>query len=138
MLVVEDEPAVRQFNLDPLTQLGYRALGPESAAVALRILDAHSEIVLLFSDVVMPEMNGAKLAEEAQRRRPDLKILFKTGYTRNAIIHYGVLDPGVELIGKPFTLEALADKLKVVLRLPILINKRERLFMIRKWWVAFA
>ena len=138
MLVVEDEPAVRQFNLDPLTELGYRALGAESAAVALRILDAHPEIVLLFSDVVMPEMNGAKLAEEAQRRRPDLKILFKTGYTRNAIIHYGVPDPGVELIGKPFTLEALADKLKVVLRLPILINKRERLFMIRKWWVAFA
>jgi len=115
ILVVEDEPAVRQFSVDALTELGYHALEAESGAAALRILDMHPEIVLLFSDVVMPEMNGARLAEEARRRRPDLKILFTTGYTRNAIVHHGVLDPGVELIGKPFTLEALAAKLRVVL-----------------------
>ena len=63
----------------------------------------------------MPDVNGAKLAEEACRRRPDLKVLFTTGYTRNAIVHNGVLDPGVEIIGKPFTIEELAAKLREVL-----------------------
>ncbi len=63
----------------------------------------------------MPDVNGAKLAEEARRRRPDLRILFTTGYTRNAVAHNGVLDPGVDLIGKPFTLDALAAKLRGVL-----------------------
>jgi two-component SAPR family response regulator len=69
----------------------------------------------MFTDVVMPDVNGAKLAEEARRRRPDLRILFTTGYTRNAVAHNGVLDPGVDLIGKPFTLDALAAKLRGVL-----------------------
>jgi DNA-binding response OmpR family regulator len=64
---------------------------------------------------VMPDVNGAKLAEEARRRHPNLKVLFTTGYTRNAVVHNGVLDPGVEMIGKPFTLEALAAKLRLVL-----------------------
>ena len=69
----------------------------------------------MFTDVVMPEVNGAKLAMEARRRRPDLKILFTTGYTRNAVVHNGVLDPGVELIGKPFTIEELAAKVRNVI-----------------------
>jgi two-component SAPR family response regulator len=75
--------------------------------------------VLLFTDVVMPDVNGAKLAEEARRRYPTLKVLFTTGYTRNAVVHNGVLDPGVEMIGKPFTLDALALKLRLVLESPI-------------------
>ena len=70
---------------------------------------------LLFTDVVMPDVNGRQLADEACRRRPDLKVLFTTGYTRNAIVHNGVLDPGVDLIGKPFTIEQLADKIRAVL-----------------------
>jgi PAS domain S-box-containing protein len=115
VLVVEDEPAVRRFSVEVLRELGYRVLEAESAAAALRVLDAHPEIVLLFTDVVMPDVNGAKLAAEARRRRPDLKILFTTGYTRNAVVHNGVLDPGVEMIGKPFTLVALAAKLRLVL-----------------------
>jgi PAS domain S-box-containing protein len=118
VLVVEDEPSVRQFSLDAVTELGYLALEADGAVAALRLIDAHPEIVLLFTDVVMPDVNGAKLAEEARRRRPDIKILFTTGYTRNAVVHNGVLDPGVELIGKPFTLEALAAKLRVVLESP--------------------
>ena len=112
VLVVEDEPAVRQFSVDALTELGYRVLEADGAASALRLLDGHGEIALLFTDVVMPDVNGAKLAEEARRRRPDLKVLFTTGYTRNAVVHNGVLDPGVELIGKPFTLEELAAKVR--------------------------
>ena len=65
-------------------------------------------MTLLFTDIVMPDMNGRKLADEAVRRRPALKVLYTTGYTSNAIIHNGVLDPGVHLITKPFTLEQLA------------------------------
>jgi PAS domain S-box-containing protein len=115
VLVVEDEPAVRAFSVEALTELGYKVLEADGPSAALRLLDAHPEIILLFSDVVMPEMNGARLAEEARRRRPDLKVLFTTGYTRNAVVHNGVLDPSVDLIGKPFTLEGLATKLRSVL-----------------------
>ena len=115
VLVVEDEPAVRQFSADALTELGYRVLEADGAPAALRLLDAHPEIALIFTDIVMPEVNGAKLAEEARRRRPDLRVLFTTGYTRNAVVHNGVLDPGVELIGKPFTIEELAAKVRAVL-----------------------
>lgn len=115
ILVVEDEPGVRQVSVDALTELGYRVLEADGAAAALKRLDAHPEISLLFTDVVMPEVNGARLAEEARRRRPELKVLFTTGYTRNAVVHNGVLDPGVHLIGKPFTLEDLAACVRRVL-----------------------
>jgi CheY-like chemotaxis protein len=118
VLVVEDEPAVRQFSVDALSELGYRVLEADGATAALRLLDAHPEIALMFTDVVMPEINGAKLAQEARRRRPALKILFTTGYTRNAVVHNGVLDQGVELIGKPFTIEELAAKVRNVLDAP--------------------
>ena len=90
-------------------------LEADGAAAALRQLEAHPEIALLFTDVVMPEVNGAKLAEEARRRRPDLKVLFTTGYTRDTIVRNGVIHPGVELIGKPFTIEQLAAKVREVL-----------------------
>ncbi|MGF7154712.1 PAS domain S-box protein [Novosphingobium gossypii] len=115
ILVVEDEPAVRQFSVDALTELGYRVVSAESASAALRLIDAHPDIALLFTDVVMPEVNGAKLAAEVRRRRPDLPVLFTTGYTRNAVVHNGVLDPGVQLIGKPFTIEELAARVREVL-----------------------
>jgi PAS domain S-box-containing protein len=118
VLVVEDEPAMRQFSVDALVELGYRVLEADGAASALRLLDAHPNIALLFTDVVMPEVNGRKLAEEARRRRPGLKVLFTTGYTRNAVVHNGVLDPGVELIGKPFTLDELAAKVRAVIDMP--------------------
>ena len=115
ILVVEDEPGVRQFSVDALTELGYHVLEADGAARALRLLGEHPEISLMFTDVVMPEMNGAKLAEAARALRPDLKILFTTGYTRNAVVHNGKLDEGVDLIGKPFSLEALALKIRTVL-----------------------
>ncbi|GGA42129.1 hybrid sensor histidine kinase/response regulator [Sphingomonas psychrolutea] len=115
ILVVEDEPGVRQFSVDALTELGYHVLEADCAAKALRLLEEHPEIVLMFTDVVMPEMNGAKLAEASRALRPALKILFTTGYTRNAVVHNGKLDEGVDLIGKPFSLEALAAKIRAVL-----------------------
>jgi PAS domain S-box-containing protein len=115
VLVVEDEPAVRELSVEALSELGYRVLEADGAAAALRLIDAHPDIALLFTDVVMPEVNGRKLAAEACRRRKDLKVLFTTGYTRNAVVHNGVLDAGVELIGKPFTIEELAAKVRAVL-----------------------
>ncbi len=118
VLVVEDEPAVRQFSADALGELGYRVITADGAPAALRLLDAHPEIALLFTDVVMPDVNGRELADEARRRRPSLKVLFTTGYTRNAVVHNGVLDHGVELLGKPFTIEELAAKVREVLDKP--------------------
>lgn len=115
ILVVEDEPSVRQFSVDALTELGYNVIEADGALAALRLLDAHPEILLLFTDIVMPDINGRKLVDEALRRRPDLKVLYTTGYTRNAVVHNGVVDPGVELLGKPFTVEQLATKIRAVL-----------------------
>ena len=115
ILVVEDDAAVRAFTIEALTELGYTVIAADGGAAALRLLEAHPEVALLFSDVVMPDMNGRKLANEARVRRPNLKVLFTTGYTRNAVVHNGVLDPEVELIGKPFTVEALAAKVRAVL-----------------------
>jgi DNA-binding response OmpR family regulator len=115
VLVVEDEPAVRQFSVDALTELGYRVLEADSAAAAMRHLSVRPDIALLFTDVVMPDVNGAKLANEVRLRRPGIKVLFTTGYARNAVVHNGVLDAGVQMIGKPFTIEELAAKVREVL-----------------------
>jgi len=115
VLVVDDEPAVRQFSTEALVELGYRVVEADGGAAALRLLESCPEIELLFTDIVMPDMNGKKLAEEAKRMRPDLKILFTTGYTRNAIVHNGVLDPDVDLIGKPFTVNELSLKIRTIL-----------------------
>jgi two-component SAPR family response regulator len=73
------------------------------------------EIGLLFTDIVMPEMNGRLLAEAALKLCPDLKVVFTTGYTRNAVDHNGVLDPGVNFIAKPFTVDQLGQKIREVL-----------------------
>ena len=115
ILVVEDEAGVRAVSVESLRELGYRVIEADGAAAALRLLEAHPDVALLFTDIVMPEVNGAKLAEAARALRPDLKVLFTTGYTRNAVVHNGVVDPGVALIGKPFTFEALAAKVRSVL-----------------------
>ena len=83
---------------------------------ALTLLDSHPRIKLLFTDVGLPGgMNGRQLADEARRRRPELKVLFTTGYARNAIVHDGRLDPGVELITKPYSQAALSTKLRDVI-----------------------
>lgn len=115
VLVVEDDPLMRRLSGDSLRELGYTVLESETATGALQILADTPTIKLLFTDVIMPEMNGKKLAEEALKKRPDLKILFTTGYTRNAVVHGGVLDPGVNFISKPFTVEQLASKVRAVL-----------------------
>ncbi|UDF05028.1 PAS domain-containing protein [Asticcacaulis sp. AND118] len=115
ILVVDDEAVVRRFSCDALTELGYRVLEADSASAALKTLDAHPDIKLLFTDIVMPQTNGRKLADAALVKRPDLKVLFTSGYTRNAVVHNGVVDAGVELIGKPFTIEELAARVREIL-----------------------
>jgi signal transduction histidine kinase/CheY-like chemotaxis protein len=113
ILVVEDDEALRTYTKDILCELGYRVLEAPAAAEALEILQSEINIDLLLSDVVIPgDLNGAKLAGEATRSRPGLKVLFMTGYTRNSIVHHGRLDPGVHLIGKPFSFNELAAKVR--------------------------
>jgi PAS domain S-box-containing protein len=116
ILVVEDDEDVRAFTADVLGEFGYRVAVASDGVSALATLEKLPSIDLLFTDVGLPNgMNGRQLAEEAQQRRPGLKVLFTTGYARNAIVHQGRLDPGVELIVKPFTHSSLADKVRRVL-----------------------
>jgi CheY-like chemotaxis protein len=116
ILVVEDEEMVRRFSVEALEEAGYRVLESGDGPTGLALLRAHSEVALLFTDVVLAgPMNGRALADEASRLRPDLTVLFTTGYTRNAIIHHGRLDEGVNFIGKPFTVRALASKVRGLL-----------------------
>jgi len=115
ILVVEDDALTRRLTCEALHELGYTVFDSENAANALAILDRETNVRLLFTDVVMPDINGKKLADEALRRRPGLKVLFTTGYTANAVVHGGVLDPGVNFISKPFTLDQLAAKVRSVL-----------------------
>ena len=116
MLLVEDDEEVRRFASEVLTEHGYKVHAASDGVSALRLLEVEPDITLLFTDVVLPGgMNGRQLADEAVRRRPGLKVLYATGYTRNAIIHQGRLDAEVELLTKPFTAEALARKIRQML-----------------------
>jgi PAS domain S-box-containing protein len=115
VLVVEDEGRMRQLMADGLRELGYPVIEADSASAALTTLEAHPEIALLFTDVVMPNTDGRKLADEAMRRHPNLKVLYTTGFARNGIIHSGTIDAKAHFIAKPFTLEDLARKVREVL-----------------------
>jgi CheY-like chemotaxis protein len=116
VLVVEDHDDLRGYSTEALKEMGYRVVEAANAQAALTILDTGIAIDLLFTDVVLPGgMNGRQLADAAAIRRPGMKVLFTTGYTRNAIVHNGQLDAGIQLIGKPFTYTALAAKIRAVL-----------------------
>ncbi len=118
VLLVEDEPGVRAFVADALHELGCQVSVAPDAGEALRYLNGDSTIDLMLTDIVMPDMNGRILADRAQSLRPNLRVVFMTGYTRNAIVHNGVLDAGVHLLTKPFTLDQLAAKLEEALSSP--------------------
>ncbi|WP_202325832.1 CHASE3 domain-containing protein [Mesorhizobium sp. 113-3-9] len=115
ILVVEDDARVRAATTDVMRELGYTVIHAASGPEALEKLAATSGVALLFTDIVMPVMNGRKLAEEAVARQPGLKVIFTTGFTRNAVVHNGVLDHDVHFLAKPFTIEQLGAKLREVL-----------------------
>jgi PAS domain S-box-containing protein len=113
ILVVEDDDTLREYAREILEELGYRVVEAGGGAAALDALSGEQEFDLLLTDVVMPGgINGRQLADEALRRWPRLKVLFMTGYTRNAIVHHGRLDAGVHMIGKPFSFDELAAKVR--------------------------
>ena len=112
ILVCEDDEDVRALSAESLRELGYRVIEAEHGEAALRLLESGVPVEILFTDVVLPGISGAVLADRAREARPGLKVLFTTGYARNAIVHHGRLDPGVELLSKPFTYSELAARIR--------------------------
>ncbi len=116
ILLVEDDPQLRALSSSVLTQSGYNVLTASTPEEGISVCEAnHRDLRLLVTDVVMPRMNGRQLAERIQKMRPDIRVLYISGYTDNAIVHYGVLDPGLWFLPKPFTLSSLVAKVREVL-----------------------
>ena len=118
ILVVDDDDAVRDIHATMLLELNYSVLTAAGGREALAVMRRRQDIALLFTDVVMPEMSGSELAEQTKTIRPDLKVLYTTGYTANAVVHNGVVDPGVDLLPKPFFYDQLARKIRSMLDRP--------------------
>jgi CheY-like chemotaxis protein len=116
ILIVEDDPLVRDYVNTQVRSLGYAALSAANAEQALDIIRGAAPIDLLFTDVIMPgSMNGRQLVEEALKLRSDLKVLYTSGYTDNAIVHHGRLDSGVLLLEKPYRKADLARMIRAAL-----------------------
>ncbi|MBT9371084.1 PAS domain-containing protein [Rhizobium sp. CSW-27] len=116
ILVVEDDEAVRDITVSLLSELGYKVLKARDADSGLAIIESGVPIDLLFTDVVMPgRLKSSELARKAKERRPDIEVLFTSGYTENSIVHGGRLDPGVNLLSKPYARETLARKIRMLL-----------------------
>jgi PAS domain S-box-containing protein len=116
ILVVEDDPHVRSLTVRMLERLGYRVYLAEHGPAALGRLEEYADVSLLFTDIVLPKgMNGVELSKIVRRLRPELPVLYTSGYTENAVIHHGRLDPGVQLLEKPFTRAELARHVRQAL-----------------------
>ncbi|AZF21639.1 ATP-binding protein [Pseudomonas sp. R3-52-08] len=116
VLIVEDDPAVRVLVSAVLKELGYAFVEAGDASTAVPIIESDQRIDLLISDVGLPGMNGRQLAEIGRQIRPDLKVLFITGYAEHAAVRGGFLDPGMQLITKPFTFDLLTEKVREMIR----------------------
>jgi CheY-like chemotaxis protein len=114
VLVVEDEPVVRGVILEMLHEEGYRTLEGIDGPSGLRVLRTNERIDLLITDVGLPGMNGRQLADQARETRPGLKILFITGYAESVAISDGFLQPGMEMITKPFDLDHLSRRIRAM------------------------
>jgi CheY-like chemotaxis protein len=112
ILVVEDDDEVREFVVACVSELGYTALAAESADIAQQKLAGNPDIALLLTDVVMPGKNGKQLVDAVRPFYPNLRVLYMTGYPRDAVVHNGVLDRDVRLITKPFSMQELARELR--------------------------
>jgi PAS domain S-box-containing protein len=116
ILVVEDDEDLRAYLVEALRHLDYRVVNAPDGAAALAMIEhSANRIDLMLTDVVMPGMNGRELAEKARKIRPDLKVLFMSGYSRNAVVHQGRVDPDVQLVQKPITLQDLAARVRDML-----------------------
>jgi CheY-like chemotaxis protein len=119
ILLVEDDAQLRQLSSSVLAHCGYKMLVAASPEEGLAICkENHRDIRLLITDVVMPRMNGRQLAEQVVKIAPNIRVLYISGYTSNAIVHYGVLDPGLWFLPKPFSLSSLVAKVREVLDSP--------------------
>jgi CheY-like chemotaxis protein len=116
VLIVEDDPAVRVLVSAVLSELGYAFVEAADANGALPILQSSQRIDLLISDVGLPGMNGRQLAEIGRQVRPDLRVLFITGYAEHAAVRGGFLDPGMQMITKPFTFDLLTAKVREMIQ----------------------
>jgi PAS domain S-box-containing protein len=126
ILVVEDDEDLRAYLSDILRGLDYRVLIASNGNAALEIITSEQESIdLLLTDIVMPGLNGRQLADEARKLLPDLKVLYMTGYSRNAVVHQGRLDEGVDLLQKPVSQAELAHKIRIVLDRPSSGKKRQ-------------
>jgi len=118
VLVVDDEPTIRMLIGDTLSELGYRAIEVADAASGLKILESDVNIDLLITDVGLPGgMNGKEMADVARARRPRLKVLFITGYAENAAITNGHLEPRMEVMSKPFSMDKLAARIRSIIEM---------------------
>ena len=116
ILVVEDEDLVRQMVREILVQYGYSVLESRSGGEAVDLCSRHQGTIhLMLTDVVMPGMSGVELSKRLAPMQPEMKVLFMSGYTANAVVHQGILDPGVAFIHKPFSIASLAHKVREVL-----------------------
>jgi CheY-like chemotaxis protein len=116
VLVAEDDPGVRSFAVSAIRELGFGVIEADSASVALERITENPHITVLLTDVVMPVTTARELVDAALLLRPDLKVIYMTGYTKNAIVHNGVLDAGTRLLAKPFTLADLDREFRASLR----------------------
>jgi len=116
VLIVEDEDLVRNLWIEALEGLGYKVMHASNGEAAVETAKAlGGRIDLLLTDIAMPGINGRDLAEKLLRIHPEMKVLFTSGYTETAIVHQGILDEGVNFIGKPFSPSVLAKKIREVL-----------------------
>jgi signal transduction histidine kinase/CheY-like chemotaxis protein len=118
ILVVEDEDKVRAVTVEALRDLGYTVRDANGVSSARRAIESEPDVTLLFTDIVMPDGSGKTLADEVKQRWPNIKVLFTTGYTKDAIVHEGIVDPDVRVVMKPFTLDQLALKVREALEQP--------------------
>ncbi len=118
VMLVEDDAAVRMLVLDLLKELGYRAHEAEDAKGALPVLESDLRVDLLVTDVGLPGMNGRQLAEIARQHRPELKVLFMTGYAEIAAERQGFLEEGMDMVAKPFSIDLLANKIRTMIGQP--------------------